>query len=201
MNAQQVDSVANNKGFFLKITPMQIITGEFQMQLEEKNRRKGFELLVSYITKSSVNTEFTNAPEYGATADNYTRNGYRIGASVRFYVKNQTHRKGVYWNPVLTYKHVHYTFTQNYPDNGLNIRFTEANYDIGTLMCRYGKYVSIGNLFFDYYFGAGMKYKYGIAKVESSKPEVIISPERKLVSWIYPNFNLGFTIGYQFKHK
>ena len=198
----QADSFNESRGVILKINPLQLIMGEARLHIEKSiNARNSIEITLSYLYRS----EYYWLAGYYPTLNTYRSTiygtGYKLGAGYRYYMKNSTERDQTYINPLLFYKYVDYHGWS--PDfafySELNIKITDMRYNITALQVNFGKVKTIKRIIFDAHIGAGLRHKYGIVEVESTRPEVIIESPHKLESGIYPSFHFGLNIGYKIK--
>ncbi|MEK6614548.1 MAG: hypothetical protein AABZ32_00320 [Bacteroidota bacterium] len=208
MKAQKQDSTLNRKGLFIKINLLQLIMGEARLQLEKPiKNRKSVELIMSYFWDLSLmRDDFTlSSLNYGLTGlrkypDDYPiRNGGKLGLGYKLFLKPSFNKKRTYCESVVFYKLLHYTNITTYTP--LNIEITDIYYHIVSLQFQYGKCNTWKKFVLDYYIGVGARYKYGIAWLKPTLPEVEIPPHRKLESWIYPSINFGINIEYNFNCK
>src|ERR1051326_6650226 len=176
--------------YSLRINPLQLITGEARLQLEKQvSETASIEVIASYLFHS----------EYHWMGDFeqwiYSRGsmpygiGGKIGIGYKRYLRKISEKRLQYFNPILFYKYIDYKGWDNYnyySEIGLSI--TDMYYHIASLQFQYGQTKIIANkILFDWYFGVGARYKYGVEKIYSSRPEVAITSPRKLESWISPS--------------
>ena len=203
LSAQSMDTARNSKILIVKINPLQLIMGEARLQMEKLiNKKSSIEITLGYLYKSEyfwsgeVQTGFYN--NYGIHGV-----GYKLGMGYKYYGKDPSEKNRTYINPLLFYKYVDFKGWDNFNFGGFgpypNPYVTDMHYHIVALQLYYGKCTTIKRIVFDRYIGLGLRYKYGIIEIESSRPEMVIKSPRKLESWIYPSFHVGCTIGYTFK--
>jgi hypothetical protein len=190
--AQKRDTVFSKKVSF-SINPLQLAFGEARASMEIPfTKKQAGEITVGFIYSNLNSNSYISSNN-----DNFLLNGTiggKAGFGYKYYFKKGEER-GSYFNPLLFYKFLDYT---NFRLNSttpldVDVKTNAIYYQIISLQLQYGFYSPWqGNgILVNYYFGIGIRYKYGIALQESTKPEVIISSHRILESSFYPSINIG----------
>ncbi len=194
--AQPPDSVSVKSKYTIKINPLQLAMGETRFILEKSiNETQEIQMVISYIGNLWFN-DFPLNHLNGNPLENPKRQGGKIGLGNKYYLKKSKGQKSIYFNPLVFYKYLFYTNV--FSNTPLNIKIKDATYHIVSLQIQCGKVHSWQRIFIDYYLGIGVRYKYGVATMESKIPEVILSEKRELESWVYPSIHIGFNIGCSF---
>lgn len=198
LNAQQVDSASSTNRFNIKINPLQLPTGEIRFLLEKSiSTKSSMELTIGYIFNCGMQQNVSLIDDIGNSTN---IQGCKAGIGYRYYLKKSHKGRSAYLNPLFFYKYLHYAniskSSRTY--SPLDIEVKDVTYNIVSFQFQYGFIRSWKRLLFDYYVGAGLRYKYAIATEVSSRPEVIIPSQRLLESGFYPCINLGLNIGYNF---
>lgn len=198
--AQKADTT-KSKGLTFSINPLQLAFGEVRVQLEKPFTKKtSGEVIMSYVYYN-LNSNNTKLHSFAVSTNNNnyllsTTIGGKIGFGYKYYL-NKGEESGSYLSPLLFYKFLDYTNFRLVHASLLGIKTNAIYYHIISLQfqyCFYRPWMGNGALV-NYYFGIGMRYKYGIALQESTRPEVVIPTHRTLESWFYPTINIGINFG------